>query len=119
MRFQIEIRDGVGVVRLAGRFVTGSDAELLSVKDQLQNAGIVKAILDLREVPYIDSTGLAFVVDLHKNMRSRQGQVVLANANARVREILALTRLDEVIAVCADEESAEAALRGRELAASC
>jgi anti-anti-sigma factor len=119
MRFKTEIHDGVLIVHLAGRFVTGSDTELLSMKDHLQGIGIVKVMLDLREVPYIDSTGLAFIVELHKAMKNRGGQVVLANGNARVREVLALTRIDEVVPVCDGEESAEAALRGQELTASC
>jgi anti-sigma B factor antagonist len=119
MRFKTEIRNGMAVVRLAGRFVTGSDADLVCMKDQLEKAGVVKAILDLSGVPYIDSTGLAFVVELHNAMRRRGGQVVLANVNARVREVLAMTRIQEVLPIFDGEDSAEAGLRDAELAAQC
>lgn len=117
MRVEPEVRDGVGVVRLRGRFVTGSDAELLSAKNYLDAIGVSRAVLDFRAVPYIDSTGLAFVVELHKELRNRGGRLVLVNVNSRVREVLALTRIAEIVRVYETEEAAEAALRADEVLA--
>ena len=119
MRVVSEIRDGVNFLRLKGRFVTGSDDELASAKSSLQNCGAAKAIIDLGEVPYIDSTGLAFVVELHKVMRHRGGQLVLANPNPRVREVLALTRISDVVRVFDGEEAARMALLDSGLMTGC
>ena len=66
-------------------------------------------------VPYIDSTGLAFIVELHKSLASRGGQLFLADANERVREILEITRIGEIVPLFQDVEDAEAALRGEVL----
>lgn len=115
MRLESEIRDGVCILRLQGRFVTGSDAALVSARKSLQESGIAKAVVDLSAVPYIDSTGLAFVVELHKSLASRGGQLFLADANERVREILEITRIGEIVPLFADVEDAEAALRGEVL----
>ncbi|MGA2591166.1 MAG: STAS domain-containing protein [Bryobacteraceae bacterium] len=115
MRLESQIRDGVGILRLAGRFVTGSDAAFLSAKNGLERAGIVNAVVDLSEVPYVDSTGLAFVVELHKALQRRGGQLVLANANARVREVLEMTRISEIVPMFDDVEDAEDSLRGEVL----
>jgi len=112
MRLESQIRDGVCVLRLQGRFVTGSDAELVSAQNSLEEMGISKAIVDLRAVPYIDSTGLAFIVELHKSLVSRGGQLMLADANQRVRDVLEMTRIGEVIPLFQEVEDAEAALRG-------
>ena len=112
MRLESQIRDGVCVLRLQGRFVTGSDAELVSAQNSLEEIGISKAIVDLRAVPYIDSTGLAFIVELHKSLVGRGGQLMLADANQRVREVLEMTRIGEVIPLFQEVEDAEAALRG-------
>jgi anti-anti-sigma factor len=115
MRVQSEIRDGVAILRLQGRFITGSDAELASARDSLQEAGIVNAILDLGAVPYIDSTGLAFFVELHKSLTSGGGQLVLAHANRRVREVLELTKIAGIIPAFDNLAEAEAALRSEVL----
>jgi len=112
MRLLPQVRDGVCVLRLQGRFVTGSDCELLSAQSYMLDNGIVKAVIDLSEVPYIDSTGLAFVVELHKALESRGGQLLLARANERVREVLEMTRIGEIIPLFEDVEDAESKLRG-------
>lgn len=115
MPLQSQIRDGVGILRLQGRFVTGSDAEFVSARNFLEEAGVSNAVVDLSAVPYVDSTGLAFVVELHKSLVSRGGQLMLAEANRRVREVLEMTRIGEIIPVFDDVEGAEAALRGEVL----
>ena len=112
MRLESQIRDGVCILRLQGRFVTGSDAALVSAQKSLEEVGIAKAVVDLSAVPYVDSTGLAFMVELHKSLASRGGQLFLAHANERVREVLQMTRIGEIIPLFHDVEDAEAALRG-------
>jgi anti-anti-sigma factor len=115
MRLESQIRDGVCILRLQGRFVTGSDAELVSAQNSLKAAGIAKAVVDLSAVPYIDSTGLAFVVELHKSLAGRGGQLFLADANERVREVLEMTRIAEIVPLFEAVEDAEAALHSEVL----
>jgi anti-anti-sigma factor len=115
MRLESQVRDGVCVLRLQGRFVTGSDAALVSARKSLEEIGVVKAVVDLGAVPYIDSTGLAFIVELHKSLASRGGQLFLASANERVREVLDITRISEIIPLFEDVEEAESALHGEVL----
>lgn len=115
MRVQSQIRDGVCVLRLQGRFVTGSDAELVSAQNSLQATGIAKVVVDLSAVPYVDSTGLSFVVELHKSLARRGGQLYLANANQRVREVLEMTRIGELIPLFENVAEAENALRSEVL----
>lgn len=115
MRLESQLHDGISILRLYGRFVTGSDAELTSARNSLEDTGINKAVLDLRAVPYMDSTGLAFVVELHKSLVSRGGQLSLARPNHRIREVLQMTRIAEIIPIFDDVEDAEAALRAEVL----
>ena|SRR5581483_662995 len=117
MRLESEFRDNVCVMRLNGRFVTGSEDELRLAERHLRDTKIDRAIIDLSGVPYIDSTGLAFVVELHNSLESRGGQLVLASANPRVRQVLALTRIGEVIPVYDDESAALRALTSSQLVA--
>ncbi|HLY17024.1 MAG TPA: STAS domain-containing protein [Bryobacteraceae bacterium] len=115
MRLETQILNGVCVLRPQGRFVTGSDAELVSAQNHLQETGIANAVLDLSAVPYVDSTGLAFVVELHKSLVGRGGQLMLAGANSRVQEVLEMTRIAEIIPQFPGVDEAEAALRGEVL----
>jgi anti-anti-sigma factor len=115
MRLRAEIRDCVCILEPQGRFVTGSDTDLRAARKYLEENGISKAVIDFGGVPYIDSTGLGFVVELHKSLASRGGQLLLANANERIREVLQLTRIAEIVPLFDDTSEAEAALQGEVL----
>lgn len=111
MRVETQIQHGVCVIRLRGRFVTGSDAAFVSARKSLQENGIAKAVVDLSEVPYIDSTGLAFIVDLHKWLESRGGQLVLSGATDRVRDVLDLTHIARIVPMAETATQSESKLR--------
>jgi anti-anti-sigma regulatory factor len=58
------------------------------------------------------------VVELHKSLKRKGGRLVLAGPNARVREVLSLTRIDAIVPVFDCLETAEIALNGRGAAAA-
>jgi anti-anti-sigma factor len=115
MLLESQIRDGVCILRLKGRFVTGSESELVSARRLLKEKSITKAVADLSDVPYVDSTGLAFIVELHKALTARGGQLFLAAPNERVREVLELTRISGIVPLYDNADEAQSALRGEVL----
>jgi anti-anti-sigma factor len=54
-------------------------------------------ILDLTEVPYIDSTGLGMIVRHYVRCQGKGVRVIAAGANARVLELFKLTKMEGVI----------------------
>ncbi|HKW99404.1 MAG TPA: STAS domain-containing protein [Bryobacteraceae bacterium] len=113
MLVEFEYRDDLCILRLKGRFVTGADVGYLRSKaEEVKASGCRKVLADFRQVPYVDSTGIAFVVGLYTSItRSVGGRFVLIAPSPRVREVLDLTRLSTVIPIYADEASGLAALR--------
>ena len=112
MRIAMEINNDVCILRPQGRFVTGSNAEYQAVKSDLRATGFRKVIADMRAVPYVDSTGLTFLVGLHNTLKEQGGRLVLCNVQPRVLEVLELTRLHDVIPVVDGEARAWEALSG-------
>jgi anti-anti-sigma factor len=112
MLIELEDKDDVCIIRLKGRFVTGGDSAYLRGKsDEIKARGCVKVLVDFHDVPYVDSTGIAFVVGLYTSVTgSLGGRFVLVAPGPRVREVLDLTRLSTVIPITADEASAMALL---------
>ena len=120
MRVELEFSDDVCVVRLKGRFATGQDKNYLRDKtDEIKKSGIVKILADFKEVSYIDSTGIGFLIGIYTSITKNQGGMfVLAGVNHRVQEVLELTRLDTIFPMYPDEAAAKRALKqGRTLAA--
>src|ERR1700687_341023 len=111
MLVEFEQIGDVCILRLHGRFATGQDSAYLRAKtDEIKNAGYSKVLADFSQVSYIDSTGIGFLIGIYTSvMKNPNGRFVLANLNRRVREVLELTRLANVMAIYATEE---AAMRG-------
>ena len=119
MLIEIESQNDVCILRLKGRFVTGTDPDYLRSKtDEIKIRNYSKLVVDLSEVSSIGSTVIGFVVDLYTSITKKDdGRFTLAGANSRVRKVLDLTRLSTVIPLAADVESGLAALRGEDPAA--
>jgi anti-sigma B factor antagonist len=114
MLVRIEYQDDVCILRLKGRFATGVDRDYLTDKtDQIKKRGCDKLIVDFTEVPYIDSTGLAFIVGLYTSVKKLDGgRFVIVGPKARVRDVLNLTHLDSVIPIVPDLAAGFAFLHG-------
>ena len=91
---------------------TGVDAAYLRSKaDEIKNSGCRKVLADFSLVPYIDSTGVSFLVGIYVSIvKDSGGRFVLASVNRRVREVLDLTRISTVIPIFTDRDSGLAAL---------
>jgi anti-sigma B factor antagonist len=63
------------------------------VRDQAAK-GLHKILLNLREVSYIDSSGLGDLVSCFTTVRNQGGQLRLCNATARIDDLLRMTHLD-------------------------
>jgi anti-anti-sigma factor len=111
MLIELQQKDDVFVVRFQGRIATGADLEYLRTKlEEIRNRRSDKVLADFREVSSIGSTGLGFVVGVYTSVvKVPGGRFVLVGANARVREVLDLTRLSTIIPL-ANEMSAGLAI---------
>jgi len=105
MLIEFDYRDDVCILRPKGRFVTGLDAAYLRSKtEEVRNSGCRKVLADFRDVPYIDSTGIGFMVGVYTTVTNTLGgRFVIVGPHPRVREVLDLTRLSSVMPIVADE----------------
>jgi anti-sigma B factor antagonist len=118
MLIEFEYRDDVCILRPRGRFVTGLDAAYLRSKtEELRNSGCRKVLADFRDVPYVDSTGIGFLVGVYTTVTNAGGRFVIVGPQRRVREVLDLTRLSSVMPIAANEAAGLKFLRAIEPAA--
>jgi len=69
-------------------------------------------ILDLRDVPYIDSAGLGLLVTAYVSRQKAGRRMVLSGINPRVQKLFDVTRVTSLFLIFASPEEAIAALRG-------
>ena len=93
---QIEERrvGDVVVLDVKGRVTLGEGDEILKDKvNSLLNQGSKKLILNLAEVPYIDSAGLGEIVRTFTTVSRQGGSLKLLNLTKRITDLLAITKL--------------------------
>ena len=64
-------------------------------------------ILDMTDVPYIDSTGLGRIVSHYVHCRGKGIRMIVAGASPRVLELFRLTKVDSTIPMAATVEEAD------------
>lgn len=69
-------------------------------------------VFDLSKVSFFGSVFLSFLLRCHKRVKEHGGEMVVAGASARARELLHMTALDTLWALYANRAEAIAALTG-------
>jgi anti-anti-sigma factor len=107
------IAGDVVILDLRSREMTISDegGRLLSKIRELVISGRVKILLNLLDVPYIDSGGLGELADGFKATRAANGELAFYNVQPRIRQVLVMTKLDAVIHSYESEQEALQRLR--------
>jgi anti-anti-sigma factor len=117
-RFTIERSEGkvpgTVIFRLSGPF-TARDMHGALSPDALRNTFETEEgdvphalhILDLTEVPYMDSAGLGLIVSHYVRCQARGVRLVVAGVSARVLQLFEMTKVDGFIPRIATVEEAD------------
>jgi anti-sigma B factor antagonist len=114
LEYKIRQAGDVTILDLAGRisvgealaFGPGSGTVLGDVIRELANKGHEKILLNLRDVKYIDSSGIGDVVRSFTSLRRQGGDLKLFGPTLPVLEVLRITNLHKVLEIKDDEASA-------------
>ena len=111
-----EVEDIV-ILDLAGRLVLGPEAsELRRAFEQLKLEKKNRIALNLKDVEYIDSTGLGTLVVGHSSAKQSGGAMKLIHVSKRIAGLLILTKLSTVFEIFENERSAiDSFFPGREI----
>ncbi len=103
----VERPGDLALLRVTGDVDAGTVDGLRQRIDELLAAGEHRFVVDLTNVPFMDSAGLATLVQLFKRVRIGEGDVRIAGLQPDVRRIFELVRLTRVFDVY---DSADAAV---------
>jgi anti-sigma B factor antagonist len=97
----------VAVIDASGRITLGEESN--AIRHEVRNltaGGNRKILLNLRDVSYIDSTGIGELVAGFTSAVNAGGTMKLLNPTKRVKDLLRMTNLNTVFDVHEDEASA-------------
>jgi anti-sigma B factor antagonist len=82
------------ILDMKGKMTLGDGDEMLRAKiNAIIQAGSKKLVLNLGDVPYIDSAGLGEVVRTYTTVSRQGGVLKLLNLTKRIKDLLAITKL--------------------------
>lgn len=97
MKLKTEINGVRAILSVMEERLDAHNSEnLKSEMNQLFEVGIKDIIIDLKDVRFIDSSGLGVLVSGYKNSSTRQGSLKLAGLQTQVKSMFELTRLYRV-----------------------
>jgi len=111
MEFELTNKEGCLIIFLKGKLTTDNDAievkeslnEYLDDLDENQKPNI---IIDLKDMEFINSSGINFLVYALNEARIKGGDCSLTGISDRFANILLITKLESIFSVNPDLESA-------------
>jgi anti-sigma B factor antagonist len=101
--------DRVTVMAPKGKLTISTVAPFRESLDQLIQSGVSRVVVDLGEVTFMDTLGMAAIISGMKRTRERNGELRVARPTDVVRLTLTVTALSRVLQ---SYDTVEEALRG-------
>ena len=114
MGLQISIRtsDDVTILDLHGRATIGADSDLLiSHLQRLVANGVRKLLLNLADLTQLDSSSISAITKTYVSLGRQGGSLKLLRPSGRVRAVLRVIHLPDIIPTFEDEAQALASFR--------
>jgi anti-sigma B factor antagonist len=97
----------VVLLDLHGKILIGEgDDALREAVTKLADAGKTKILLNLADVPYVDSAGLGEIVRTYTTVSRKGGKLKLLNLTKKIQDLLSITKLLTVFETYESEDEA-------------
>jgi anti-sigma B factor antagonist len=84
-----------------------AEAVLVSVRGEIDLHNSPELlVLNLAQVPYMDSSAIAVLVESLQKLRKAGGKIYLTNLQPRVKGLLEIARLDAIFVIVPEEKDA-------------
>ena len=103
-------QDGVDVLSVEGEIDVASAPRLIAALNDAVAEAMDSVIIDLTSVGFMDSTGLALLINAHRRLSLRHKGFAVVCPHGPLRRVFEITDLIETLHVCPDRASATAAV---------
>lgn len=103
MDIQVESLGDRRIIRIKGKVTFEYCPVLQHRLDSIIDGGVRQVVIDFKDVPFIDSSGVGEVLRLFKRMRDAGGEVVLINPNQKLRNLFSMYRFDQFMTIREEE----------------
>lgn len=116
MKFVVDKKEFYLIFELQTEKLMSANAPLL--KSELAIIGVEgyrNLILDLKNVTFVDSSGLSSILLANRMCNDADGILVLCNLNSQVKSLIKISQLEDVLSIFGNLEEAEEFVKIQEL----
>ncbi len=106
MKVSQKQKDDIEIFVLSGEVDFHSSPELRDKLQEVVQKQIKKVVINLKDVSYIDSSGLATFVEALQKIKRYGGKLILSELAAAVRSVFEIAKLDKVFSLAGTESEA-------------
>jgi len=111
MRLKESVEEGVDLLTLSGEIDLHYAPVLRTLLQGKVKTHCPALVLDLQAVTFIDSAGLAAIIEYFRDAAEHQGVLCLSGLNETLMTVFEIVRLDKVIPIFPSSEAARDALK--------
>jgi anti-anti-sigma factor len=104
MDIQVDSNGKRRIVRIEGKITFECCPVLQERLEAIMDEGVNEVVIDFKDVPFVDSSGIGEILRLFKHMREFGGEVVLMNPNGKLRDLFAMYRFGQFMTICDEAE---------------
>ncbi len=94
MNVKTETKENVAIINVSGKIVVGEELDKLrNTVLEVLNSGKKNIILNLADVPYVDSTGLGEIIRSYISVKKNGGSLRLLKISEKIKDLLIISKL--------------------------
>ena len=98
--YTISHKKDVYVINIEGELIDKNQAEpFVQEIKKLVDAGNKKYVLDFSNLRYMNSSGLGVLISVLTKIRNSDGELSVTNLNKKIKELLVITKLNQMFHV--------------------
>lgn len=108
MPYKFSEQQQIQILEPDNLWIPEDNQKIIEEVTRLISEGKNNFVVNLNEVPYVNSIGLSFLISILTRARSAGGEVLIANVSDKIKQILLMTRLQAMFMVTNSVEEAVA-----------
>ena len=97
---------GFKVLTIEGEVDLNSSPEMRKVFNDLIDKGAKKIVVSFERVAYIDSSGLATLIEMMQRLKKSQGSLYFFQMSEKIKNLFEITKLDKLFAIYRTQDEA-------------
>ncbi len=100
MKLSIRIKDNILIVTLVGELDHHSaESTRKKIDKTILDNNLRRVVLDLKGLSFMDSSGIGLIMGRYKNIKEKQGELLVVSDNQYIDRILKMSGLLKIIKV--------------------